>query len=1084
MQIPASMECPACGAQADEAARFCSSCGGALAGRPRSPSIRGTAGETRLLTVLFTDLSGSVAATYGLDPETAADRVNEVLDVMAAAIVRYEGRIDRYLGDGVLAFFGTPRAHEDDPIRAISAALEIRDEIERRGLRATSGINTGEVYLGPIGSDRHAEFSALGPVINLAARLQSKAEPGQVLVGESTYRAARRSFEFRPLSIDVKGVPQPVRAHLAIHPLARPEKVRGIEGVRAELVGRREELSGLIHAFEAVRAGHGRVVAVVGEAGIGKSRLVAELNRLVERQRALASATSGEAGALWLDGRCFETTMGTSYAPFVDLLHGFLGDDGRSAAAPDRVAAVLDDLVAGGELSPDRASDARHLLARLLGRPAHSEDPFHEAPPEQIRNQTFLAIRDFLTALSHRQPLIVFLDDLHWADALSLELAFLLMEATERAPFLLLCACRPEVHHPTRDLESIGARRAPGRFDAIRLAKLTDAESDRLLKALVPLPDSEAGMREILLERAQGNPLFLEEMLRSLVDQGILVRFGDDWRLVTEGRATEVPATVQGIILSRVDRLDAGSRQVLQAAAVIGRVFGRRLLDEVAQLVTEGDLDLEGALALLERHDLVYLDRLVPEEEYSFKHVLTRDTVYGSLLRGRRAALHAAVARALEALHPNLLEEHCEQLARHYDEADDAGKALEYLWMAGDKARRTFLNPAAQAFYERALERLPAIDPDAGGPRREEIAARLEESLGDVCELAGRHEDAVSAYDAALGSTRAENVIGRARILRKKGASLQVQLRPADSMKAFALALEILGSPAVNRRDDWWRERIDITLGWMMLVYFTGSPDELMIVLNRHREEIERHGSPIQRGAVRRILALAGLRRERYIASDETVEHARSSVEAIEESGVLQEIGFARFNHAFALMWRGRLSESDLIMRSALALGERIGDVTLQCRCTAYLALIGRKQGNVESARQFAERTLSLAEVGELKEYMAAGHAHRAWVAFREGDWSVAEREGRESERLWGALGGPYRLLAWMPAWPLLGCAVARGDWDEARRQTRFLLDPERQPMPAELTGALEAAATAGDGAEAADRFTAVCRIARPHGFL
>lgn len=1078
------MECSACGAHVDEAARFCSSCGSALPGTggPPSSPVAETAGETRLLTVLFTDLSGSVAATYGLDPEAAADQVNEILGVMAAAIVRYDGRIDRYLGDGVLAFFGTPRAHEDDPIRAISAALEIRDEIERRGLRATSGINSGEVYLGRIGSDRHAEFSALGPVINLAARLQSKAEPGQVLVGEGTYRAARRSFEFCPLSLDVKGVPQRVRAHLAIRPLARPEKVRGIEGVRAELVGRREELATLIHAFERVRAGQGRVVALIGEAGIGKSRLVDELNRLVERQR--ASATSGEAAALWLDGRCFETATGTSYGPFVDLLQGFLGDGGRSAAALDRVAAVLDDLVAGGEMSPDRGSDARYLLARLLGRPADFEDPFHDAPAEQIRNQTFLAIRDLVTALSRRQPLVVFLDDLHWADALSLELSFLLMEATERAPFLLLCACRPEIQHPTRDLESIGARRAPDRFDEIRLTRLTDAESDRLLESLVPLPDSGSGVRETLLERAQGNPLFLEEMLRSLVDQGVVVRSGDDWRLVSERGLSDVPATVQGIILSRVDRLDPGSRQVLQAAAVIGRVFGRRLLGEVARFVMGRDLDLEGALALLERHDLVYLDRLVPEEEYSFKHVLTRDTVYGSLLRGPRAALHSAVARTLETLHPDLLEEHCEQLARHYDEADDAAKALEYLWMAGDKARRAFLNPAARAFYERALERLPAIVPDAGGLRREEIAARLEESLGDVCELAGRHEDAVSAYDSALGSTPAEDVIGRARLLRKRGVSLQVQLRPTDSAKAFGLALESLGSPAEDRDDDWWRERIDITLGWMMLVYFTGSPDELMVVLNRHREEIERHGSPIQRGAVRRILALAGLRREGYIASDDTVEHARSSAEAIEESGVLQEIGFARFNHAFALMWRGRLEEADPIMRSALALGERIGDLTLQCRCTAYLALIGRKRGKVESARRFADRTLSLAEAGELKEYLAAGHAHRAWAALREEDWSVAEREGRESDRLWEALGGPYRVLAWMPAWPLLGCAVARGDWDEARRWARFLLDPERQPMPADLTRAVEAAAATENRRQAADRFAAVSPIARPLGYL
>lgn len=1084
MQIPVPMDCPACGAGVDETASFCSRCGGALptAGRQAARSSVKSVGETRLLTALFTDLSGSVAATHGLDPETAAERVNEVLDVMAAAIVRYGGRIDRYLGDGVLAFFGAPQAHEDDPLRAISAALEIRDAIGSLGFRATSGVNTGEVYLGRIGSDRHAETSALGPVINLAARLQSNAEPGQVLVGPATYRAARRAFEFRPLTIRVKGIPQPIAAHVAVRPLPRPEKSRGIEDARAQLVGRDPELSRLLDSFEAVRSGQGRVATVIGEAGIGKSRLVAELKGRIERDQMIGA--SGEASVLWLEGRCFETTSGTSYAPFVDLLQSFVGDGDRLGDAAEGVAAVIDDLVQGGEMRPDRGSDARYLLSRLLGGRAGNEDPFLHAPPEQLRNQTFLAIRDLFHALSRRQPLVVLLDDLHWADALSLDLALLLMESTLEAPYLLLCASRPDIQLPTRDLEAAAARRAGGRLDSIRLAQLTDAQSDRLLDSLVNLPDAGAGLREALLERAQGNPLFLEEILSSLVDQGVIVRHGEEWRLEGATVVPEVPATIQGIILSRVDRLDERSREVLQMAAVIGRVFGRRLLSEVAGSLIDDANGPDAAMDLLERHNLIYLDRLVPEEEYSFRHVLTRDTVYGGLLRSHRATLHGKVAIAIETLDPDLLEEHCEQLARHYDAADDAGKAFKYLWMAGDKARGAFLNSAARSYYERALERLPeaALDSDATG--RQIIEARLRESLGDMHELAGRHDEAVAAYEAALSLVPAGDHVVRARLLRKKGASLQIQFRPAESAASFGLALETLGPPAPARSDDWWRERNEVALAWMMLMYFTGSPDDLMNLLTRHREEIELHGSPLQRGAVRRILALAGLRRERYVASDETVEHARSSAEAIEESDSLPEAGFARFNHAFTLMWRGRLVEAETVMRGALAIAERIGDLTLQCRCTAYHALIARKREDVQGVRHFAERTLTLAEAGELKEYLAAGHAHRAWVAIREEDWRTAEREGRESERLWSGMGGPYQLLAWMPAWPLLGCAIARQDWNEARRRARFLLDPERQPMPAELTVALErAAATSGD-TDAAERFAEVAGMAAPHGYL
>lgn len=1071
------MECPACGVKAQETARFCASCGAVLTAVPplRTPSSVPPAGETRLLTVLFTDLSGSVAATHDLDPEAAADRVNEVLDLMAGAIVRYEGRIDRYLGDGVLAFFGTPHAHEDDPIRAVSAALEIREGVERLGLQATSGINTGEVYLGRIGSDRHAEFSALGPVINLAARLQSKAMPGQVLVGESTYRTARGSFQFRPLTLDIKGIPRPVRAHLAVRRLARPRKARGIEGVRAEMVGRSGELGRLLAAVDAVRRGSGKVVTVVGEAGIGKSRLIAEMNRRLE----LEGSSEGEA-VLWLEGRCLETTTGTSYAPFVDLLQDFFGDGDGPSAVAGKVPQILDELVRRGELSADRASDTGHLLNRLLGRSTDGEDPFREAPPEQIRNQTFQAIQEFLVALSRRHPVVVFLDDLHWADDLSFELATLLMGTTGRAPLLLLLASRPGTGEPARDLESAGSRRAGARLEIIRLAPLDEAESARLLTGLVPLPDWRADLRETVLGRAQGNPLFLEEMLRSLVEQGVLVRQGEDWQLTGARAGTRVPDSLQGIMLSRVDRLDAASKQVLQAAAVIGRVFGRRLLEAVLEPMTRDEL--ARVLAGLEGHDLVYLDRLVPEEEYSFKHVLTRDTVYGSLLRRHRADLHASAARAIEALYPDRLEEHYEQLARHYDQADDAGKALEYLWRAGDKARRSFLNPAARSFYLRALERLPAAQPaDEAGDER---AARLQECLGDVCELAGRREEALTAYDAALASTRISDPIGRARILRKKGASLQIQFKTEESRGCFETALETLGLPRQEWERERWHERIEIALAWMMLVYFTGSTEELTAVLARHREEIELHGSHIQRGSVRRILALAGLRRERYIASDETVEHARSSLEVIEESASLPEIGFARFNYGFTLLWRGRLAEADRIMGSALAVAERLGDATLQCRCTAYLALIARKRQDTGDARSFADRTLILAEAGDLKEYMAAGHAHRAWAAAREQAWDEAEREGREAEQLWEALGGPYLLFAWMPAWPLLMSAVARADWAEAGRQVRILLAPERQPMPVELADALEAAASAEDGAEAEARFAEVQRLARPLGYL
>ncbi|HET9480459.1 MAG TPA: AAA family ATPase, partial [Candidatus Polarisedimenticolia bacterium] len=696
------MLCPTCEAHTGPGAHFCPACGSKLPGAATAPAPPlDPGGETRLLTALFTDLSGSVAATRDLDPEAAAERVNEVLDVMASAIVRYEGHIDRYLGDGVLAFFGAPRAHEDDPIRAISAALEIRDRLAERGLGATSGINTGEVYLGRIGSQRHAESSALGPVINLAARLQSRAEPGQVLVGESTYRAARRWFSFQPVTVHVKGIPHPVQAQAALAPLPRPEKARGIEGLKAELVGRGLDLAELLEGVRGLHDGHGRAMAVIGEAGIGKSRLVAELKRHVDRDPA-GEPASGR--ILWLEGRCLETTTGTSYGPFVDLFQSFFGVTESGLPAVPRIAAAVRDLVEGGELPAEREPDVRDLLANLLGYPV-DDGLLRGAGPEQIRNLTFRAVRDVLAALARRQPLVIFLDDLHWADSHSLDLAVLLAADTARSRTLLLSAYRPDTHYPTATRIPAVAEGSGG-FQPLRLRRLSEQESGRMLESLMQASGLPRRLRAHLLGRAEGNPLFLEEMLRSLLDAGVLVRRAGDWSILPEIEEVILPDSIQTIIQSRVDRLPPDRRQLLQAAAVIGRVFARNLLAAAAGTAWPG-LDVEAALQELEDHELVYLDRITPEEEYSFKHVFTRDTVYGNLLRRQRMALHRTVAEATETLYPDAIEEHCEQLARHYDAADDAGRAVAYLAMAGQKAQRSFLNTAAIEYYQRALERLP-----------------------------------------------------------------------------------------------------------------------------------------------------------------------------------------------------------------------------------------------------------------------------------------------------------------------------------------------------------------------------------------
>ncbi|HWC06903.1 MAG TPA: AAA family ATPase [Gemmatimonadota bacterium] len=1036
--------------------------------------------QTRLLTVLFADLSGSVAATHDLDPEDAVGRVNQALDLMARSVTAREGRVDRYLGDGLLALFGAPLAHEDDPLRAISAAIAIRDAIGSIGLAATVGINTGEVYVGRVGGEAHREFTAMGPVVNLAARLQSKAEPGQILTGEATYRLARRAFGFSPLTLEIKGVPHPVVAYAVGEPLPRPELARGIEGLSAELTGRAREIARLVEALEGLDSG-GRAAAIVGEAGVGKSRILLEV-----RNRSEAGVVGDRSDPpVWLEGRCFESTLSTGYGPFVDLLRSHFAWRVREdqAEREARVTRALEPMVSAGNLDAERAGDLesvlQHLLAAGGGTP---RGPLAGASPELIRDQIFRAVRDFLRALADRHPVVVVLEDLHWADTLSIELAATLLDDLEEVPALLLCAYRPEAGPRIELLEGALERVSAGRRLRINLRPLSVDQTRGMLSSLLggeALPES---WRSAILEKAQGNPFFVEEVVRSLVDDGRIVRGNSGWQVAPGPLELEVPATVQGIVLSRIDRLSEPIKGVLQCASVIGRAFGTELLSAVS----DGPLDLEVALRDLENHDLIYLEKTVPVEEYSFRHVFTRDTVYRSLLKARRAALHRTVGEAIERLYADRLDEHIEALAHHFERSTDDRKAAEYLVRAGEKATAAYSNEEAFAGLERALERLDGLSEEHEAWVIE-ARRRIRVCLGDLLERTGRHDEAVASYRAVLAGMTSPDPPARARLLRRIGASLQVQRRFPESLAAFQEALDALeGIPPAGTEATWRAERLDTVLGKLMLHYFMAAQAEIWGTIDRYREEFLAHGSPLQRGRLYNVMAVAGLQRERYVASSETVENARRAWETIEPSGVLHEAGHARFVYGFASLWAGRLEDADRELSATLALAERIGDLTLESRCVTYLALTHRKRGDITAARRYARRALEVAEAGGMTEYLAAAHAHLAWSAGREGRWDETEREGRAALELWEQIGGPYRLFLWMPVWPLLEAALARGRLEEAERHARVLLDPERQPMPEKLQQALEAATTAAESGEsdARDRFSRLAELARVTGHL
>ena len=741
--------CPSCGTENPPEARFCSRCGSSLGlacgrcGADLPPDARfcpscglelapARAGEERkLVTVLFADVTGSTELGERLD----AERLREVMDAFFAAmreeIEAEGGTVEKFIGDAVMAAFGVPAAHEDDPARAIRAARRMRRRLGRLNQELASshgvelsmriGVNTGEVLA--VTAPRAGEAMVTGDAVNAAARLEQAAEPGQVLVGERTARAARgvRFREHGPLELKGKSEPSPafllVEEEEAEAAPAEPE--RGIPGIRAPLVGRASELDLLSSLYDRVASeGNPHLVTVSGDPGVGKSRLTAEFLERVESRPPAPTIVRG---------RCLPYGESVTYWPLAEILKVMAGvlDTDPPDLVREKISKVGKDLVTS-DLAPDPERSVA-TLAYTVGVSVPGFD-FSELAPRQVRLETHGAWRSFFSALSTRSPVVVVVEDIHWADPALLDL---LEETADRVegPVLFVCPARPEL--TDRRPEWGGGKR---NYSSIFLDPLTSEDSERLVALLLAVEDLPASLRRRILERAEGNPFFLEEIIRQLIDAGGIVREGDRWRAKPGVEEVAIPDTIQGVLAARIDLLVPEEKRALQAAAVVGRVFWTGAVG----VVVDGQGPPEAVDELLdrvERRELV-LSRLSSsmsgQREYIFKHVLTRDVTYESLPRRDRAEAHARVAQWIEETVGERRMEFVELLAHHFVEAHrgaaegprivtsrrgtDEGrqpvvdvveelrsKAFEYLLLASEDARRKLVLGKAQRLAEEAL---------------------------------------------------------------------------------------------------------------------------------------------------------------------------------------------------------------------------------------------------------------------------------------------------------------------------------------------------------------------------------------------
>jgi class 3 adenylate cyclase/tetratricopeptide (TPR) repeat protein/ABC-type thiamine transport system ATPase subunit len=730
---PLRMQCPQCGFANQPQAKFCGECGIALpprarastapplALRPHAPlsytpahltekilqSKAALEGERKQVTVLFADLKGSMELLADRDPEAARQLLDPVLERMMAAVHRDEGTVNQVMGDGIMALFGAPIAHEDHAIRACYAALAMQaalrrysDEVRRtHGLAVhfRVGLNSGEVVVRGINNDLHLDYSAIGQTVHLAARMEQLATPGRILLTPATLRLVEGLVQVHALGpMPVKGLVEPVEVAelVGVSALRRRLQAAVARGL-TRFVGRQQELAALRQALERAEAGHGQVVAVVGEAGVGKSRLLYEFVH-----------SHHTPGWLILESASVSYGQATPYVPVMDLLkryaHVEAHDDLRTIRAK----------VTGQVVTLDAAlQDTGPALLSLLDA-LPDDSPFLQRDPLQRRQRTLSALKRVLLRESQVQPVLLVFEDLHWIDSETQALLASLVESLPTARLLLLVNYRPDYQH------GWGSKTY---YLQLRLDPLLPASADELLQALLGDEPSVAPLKPLLITRTDGNPFFLEESVRTLVETQGLVGEPGAYRLARALPSIQVPTTVQMVLAARIDQLPPEAKQLLHTAAVIGHEVPLALLQAVAEMP---ETPLRLGLTHLQAAEFLYETRLFPEIEYTFKHALTQQVAYETLLQERRRGLHARIVAALEALAGERVAEQVERLAHHAVRGQAWDKALVHCWQAGEKALARSAHREAVESFEQALSALAQL-PETRATRAQAIDLRL-----------------------------------------------------------------------------------------------------------------------------------------------------------------------------------------------------------------------------------------------------------------------------------------------------------------------------------------------------------------------
>jgi class 3 adenylate cyclase/tetratricopeptide (TPR) repeat protein len=1002
---PLSNRCSKCNSDNAPAAKFCADCGNALSDvgaeggkrtaeadgdvriAPERPTSEASDGERKTVTALFADIKGSMELMEDLDPEEARAIVDPALKLMIDAVHRYDGYIVQSTGDGVFALFGAPAAHEDHPQRALYAALRLQGELRRYSdrlrqegrlpLQARVGVNTGEVVVRSIQTGgAHTEYTPIGHTANLAARMQVLAPIGSIAATEHLRKLCEGYFLFNSLGpTKVKGVSEPINIYevIGLGPL-RTRLQRAAGRGLTKFVGREREMEALKHAADQAKGGRGQLVAAMAEAGAGKSRLYFEFK---------ATSQSG-----WMVLEAYSVSHGnaSAYLPVIDLLHGYFAIEAADDARKRR------EKVTGRVLALERTlEDTLPYVFALLGV-GEGNEILAQMDAQVRRRRTLEAIKRILLRESLNQPLMVIFEDLHWIDEQTQEMLNQLTDSIGTAKILLLFNYRPEYSHQWGNKTY---------YTQLRLDPLGQKGAAEMLTALIGDGVEVRPLKRLIVERTGGNPFFMEETVQVLLDEGALVRDGATVRITKSLSALKIPLTVQAILAARIDRLPADEKDLLQTLAVTGKDFSLSLVHEVAK---QPDDEVHRMLNDLQMTEFIYEQPAAGDAEYTFKHALTQQVAYNSVLIERRRLLHRRTGAAIESLYRDRLEDHYADLAHHYSLSDDAAKAVEYLRLAAEQAVGRSAYSEAAADLKAAIALLDRL-PDGSERARAELALRAtensvavvlygwsspqrEQATQRMCTLAEQLEErgllirglvSLSTFYFTHGEPlRAFETGRRCLELAKCGSDSATLAYAALSVACGAEASGQLSEAASHYAEatlhaEQGTQR-DLILPIAASSWSAIQRSNVLALLGRVKEAAKLAEQGLRYARESRHLYSLGHAltvktfSHRYLRQPEIARaHAEEAIVLSDEHGFAEWMPWGRFHHGWALAELGRVEEGVAEMEEGITGFERLGGVPFQRFSIALLAHGHARLGQHSKALHMLDKALEHIErSGEL----------------------------------------------------------------------------------------------------------------------